>query len=406
MWILGTDVLDGRYGMRPQDDAVEVATHAAAAKVPTAIISFSFDAELPLQMRGLPIQSCLRPRTIGGCERFAAGLSTEPAPSSTLIPALGRSVGTEAVEAALGVRSAEKLLYGRVNSYASAYGATLKRVAESQTGTAVHVRNSLDMVLLIMGSAPKQAPMQATLRWVKEQKSEGRLVIATNLFVYEPGKVPRPPGKPPPSANQTSHRPHSMKEHAVFFANELCAAAKITSTPLSFLMVPHDFREHRMHGEYKDDGKYLASVATRMGSVCGARVLVLNDGQKYEPTESAFVLQSVDGTVSGLMHLLILSASAGTPGLALVNQHKFVAFQQGIYPVDAKMEGSDNCVYEFTDPGVLSFALERFTRHLVRHQQELASRLPHMKLLAARNFDMLTSGRCNQGAGCAYEQPP
>ena len=159
MWILGTDVLDGRYGMRPQDDAVEVATHAAAAKVPTAIISFSFDgarsytytytytythvqvptaiisfsfdAELPLQMRGLPIQSCLRPRSIGGCERFAAGLSTELAPSSTLIPALGRSVGTEAVEAALGVRSAEKLLYGRVNSYASAYGATLKRVAES-----------------------------------------------------------------------------------------------------------------------------------------------------------------------------------------------------------------------------------------------------------------------------------
>ena len=131
MWILGTDVLDGRYGMRPQDDAVEVATHAAAAKVPTAIISFSFDAELPLQMRGLPIQSCLRPRTIGGCERFAAGLSTELAPSSTLIPALGRSVGTEAVKAALGVRSAKKLLYGRVNSYASAYGATLKRVAES-----------------------------------------------------------------------------------------------------------------------------------------------------------------------------------------------------------------------------------------------------------------------------------
>ena len=131
MWILGTDVLDGRYGMRPQDDAVEVATHAAAAKVPTAIISFSFDAELPFQMRGLPIQSCLRPRSIGGCERFAAGLSTELAPSSTLIPALGRSVGTEAVEAALGVRSAKKLLYGRVNSYASAYGATLKRVAES-----------------------------------------------------------------------------------------------------------------------------------------------------------------------------------------------------------------------------------------------------------------------------------
>ena len=153
-------------------------------------------------------------------------------------------------------------MYGRVNSYASAYGATLKRVAESQTGTAVHVRNSLDMVLLIMGSAPKQAPMQATLRWVKEQKSKGRLVIATNLFIYEPGKVPRPPGKPP-SANQTSHRPHSMKEHAVFFANELCAAAKITSTPLSFLMVPHDFREHRMHGEYKDDGKYRKQLPTR-----------------------------------------------------------------------------------------------------------------------------------------------
>jgi len=186
--------------------------------------------------------------------------------------------------------------------------------------------------------------------------------------------------------------------------NAMGAMSDMGLQPVSFLMVPHDFREHRMHGEYKDEGKYLVNVATRMGSVCGARVHVLNGGRKYEPTESAFVLKSVDGTVSGLMHLLILSASAGTPGLALVNQHKFTAFQQGIYPVDPQLEGSDNCVYEFTDPGVLFVAVERFTRHLGRHRQELASRLPHMKLLAARNFDMLTSGRCNEGASCAYEQ--
>jgi len=197
-------------------------------------------------------------------------------------------------------------------------------------------------------------------------------------------------------------RPHGMREHAIFFAQALCDGAK--QLPLSFLMVPHDFRPGRMRGRgYKNESAYLRDVATRMVKLCDAHVHLINDGQQYEPTESAYVLQHADGTISGLMHLLILSASVATPGLALVNQEKFVAFQRSIYPVDAAHMGSDNCVHDFTAPGVLAAAVKRFVRGRARHKRELASRLPHMKLLAARNFDMLWSGACNSGMSCNFE---
>lgn len=140
-----------------------------------------------------------------------------------------------------------------------------------------------------------------------------------------------------------------------------------------------------------------------MRGLCGARVHLINGGEQYEPTESAYVLQRIDGTLSGLMHLLILSASVATPGLALVNQDKFVAFQRGIYPVDAGHMGSDNCVHDFNTPGALAAAVKRFVRQRKRNKRELSSRLPHMKLLAARNFDMLWYGGCTAAEKCDFE---
>lgn len=134
----------------------------------------------------------------------------------------------------------------------------------------------------------------------------------------------------------------------------------------------------------------------------GARVHMLNNGGVYEPINSAFVLSKVDGTVSGLMHLLIISASVGTPGLALVSQAKFVTFQRGLYPVDT-YEGSDNCVRGFAQANGLAPAVRLFVKHLDRHHRELDARLPHIKALAERNFDMLKVGVCSAGVQCAYD---
>jgi hypothetical protein len=41
----------------------------------------------------------------------------------------------------------------------------------------------------------------------------------------------------------------------------------------------------------------------------------------------------------------------------------------------------------------------RAGQQLDRHRRELGARLPHMKLLAERNFDMLKVGGCNLHGG-------
>jgi hypothetical protein len=264
---------------------------------------------------------------------------------------------------------------------------------------AAHVRNTMDVALLIQPQSPQDAPMQQSLRWVKGEKQAGRLVLALNLFIYEPGA---PKGTAKPRVNDPSFRPKGMKQHAMLFAHELCSAARASHTPISFLMVPHDFRPHRFRGEYHDDGAYLNDIAQQMVSSCAAHVHLLNGGHVYEPTESVFVLKHVDGTVSGLMHLLILSASVGTPGLALINQFKFVSFQRMIYP-SGTYAGSDNCVHDFTVPKALAAGVRLFASNIQRNRQELASRLPFMKRLSERNFDMLRVGTCTKEVHCALE---
>ena len=88
-------------------------------------------------------------------------------------------------------------------------------------------------------------------------------------------------------------------------------------------------------------------------------------------------------------------------GLALVSQAKFVTFQRGIYP-DNTYEGSDNCVHNFASANVLAPAVRLFVQQLDRHRRELGARLPHIKLLAERNFDMLKVGGCTAGVQCTY----
>ena len=63
----------------------------------------------------------------------------------------------------------------------------------------------------------------------------------------------------------------------------------------------------------------------------GVPTRVLHGGHAYEPTESRAVLALLDGVVSGLMHFLIISAAAGTPGLALASQPKFAELQGTLY---------------------------------------------------------------------------
>jgi len=426
VWILATDCIDGRYGMDMHKEVTKMMPHIVAAKVPTALISFSYDTALSQAMHDLPSQSCVRPRSFKSCERFRDPATVQVASSGVenLIPVLGNEakvrltalVGPGQLPHGRGIpkklKAAKKSLVGsgrnagRVLSQASKpshrspkqeMGKSLQRLS-----AASHVRNTMDMALLIQSAAPRRASMQASLRWVRVQKSSGRIVLAANFFVYESTVSIGKPSGSAATDTKLASRPHSMREHAIFFAQALCDSAK--NLPLSFLMVPHDFRRGRMRGRgYEDESAYLRDVATRMVHLCDAHVHLINNGTQYEPTESAYILKYADGTVSGLMHLLILSASVATPGLALVNQEKFVAFQHSIYPVDAAHVGSDNCVHDFTAPGVLAAAVKRFVRARARHKRELASRLPHMKLLAARNFDMLWNGECSAGMSCNFE---
>jgi len=114
-------------------------------------------------------------------------------------------------------------------------------------------------------------------------------------------------------------------------------------------------------------------------------VRLFNDGKLYAPTASSALLGALHGVVSGLMHLLILSAARGTPGLGLASQDKFSELARDLYPAEAVPR---HVVANFTVRGGLSAAMLRFTDNLDSSREHLRRKLPLVRALAHRNLDV------------------
>ena len=135
---------------------------------------------------------------------------------------------------------------------------------------------------------------------------------------------------------------------------------------------------------------HLRNISELMAARCaGVPTRVLHGGHAYEPTESRAVLAHLDGVVSGLMHFLIISAAAGTPGLALASQPKFAELQGTLYSEELQ---ADVLTRDFARPGELARAVVRFVASMGRARVALAAALPRVRERSRRNFDMLQSG--------------
>jgi polysaccharide pyruvyl transferase WcaK-like protein len=154
-----------------------------------------------------------------------------------------------------------------------------------------------------------------------------------------------------------------------------------------------------MRRSYGHEGRYLLAVAQRMGSLCpGAPVRVFNGGQPYEPMQSKAALARVHGVVSGFMHLLIIAASAGCPGLALERAAKFVQLHRDLYPTQAGLVRSLR-MHNVSQVGSLRATLARFVPALRALRSELQSRLPTVLRQSGYNLDVLRGGQCVTGVG-------
>ncbi|KAJ1624008.1 hypothetical protein T492DRAFT_1050734 [Pavlovales sp. CCMP2436] len=125
-------------------------------------------------------------------------------------------------------------------------------------------------------------------------------------------------------------------------------------------------------------------------------VHVFNEGQPYEPTQSKAAIARVHGVVSGLMHFLIISAGAGTPGLALTPVDKFYELYDDLYGGELARA---LIVRRASKLGELRDAISRFVILLDRARAILAASLPRVRRMSGWNLDVLElqDGRCVAG---------
>jgi polysaccharide pyruvyl transferase WcaK-like protein len=184
-----------------------------------------------------------------------------------------------------------------------------------------------------------------------------------------------------------------FKQLAESYAAELCAAHE-TNRLLSVLLVAHDFR-NRMRGDYAHEGLYMRDVQLTCARLCPSfPVRVFNEGQPYEPTQSKAAIARVHGVVSGFMHFLIISAGAGTPGLALTPLDKFYELYEDLYGGELTRA---LIVRRASEPGELRAAISRFVILLDKARANLAASLPRVRRMAGWNLDVLESGMCVAG---------
>lgn len=347
VFVLATDVIDGRYERRSRKGErewmwIRWAREAAERHVPFTVVAFSYSSPSG-KIASFPETACLRPRSSIACDAVHS-LHT----NATLhLPALA--------------------------------------------GPRAKVRQSRDIAFLIRPDPAGPPPAEAS--WLANQRAKGSLVLGVNLFLYHVGTG---------DGGELSN----MRDYAALFAQELCAFWR--ARPRSaLLLIPHDFRPGRLQyfsaasgklrKDYRDEVVYLHDVLRRLNGSCPRlAVRLFNDGKTYAPTQSSALLGSLDGVVSGLMHLLILSAARGTPGLGLASQDKFGELARDLYPADV---AARHVVANFTQHGGLSAAMLRFVENVDESREHLGRALPHVRALALRNLDAFAAHEDGRAAG-------
>ncbi|SEN51482.1 Polysaccharide pyruvyl transferase family protein WcaK [Loktanella fryxellensis] len=246
------------------------------------------------------------------------------------------------------------------------------RLARLHRGVALNVRDqtSLDRIRrfapvsarLVADSAFLLSPGTidtATARWIAGERQAGRRVIGVNLHpMLVRGAAP------------------GQLDHLVARMTRAIAAADAT-TPLSWMLIPHDYRDTTGDG----DMLCLTPLMDRLAALPGLRVRL------FEGTHPAATLKALagqmDGIVSGRMHLAIAALGMGVPVLCLTYQDKFEGlFRHFDLPARYLLSPAD-----LADGPLLTDTLCHFLQALPALTARVRHHTPGVMTLALQNFD-------------------
>lgn len=201
-----------------------------------------------------------------------------------------------------------------------------------------------------------------TTAWIAAEKAAGRRVIGINLHPM-----------------LVRHADAATIDRMVARMAAAILAADATA-PLSWLLVPHDYRDADGDG----DGLCLRLLVTRLAEISQVR------SRYFEGTHPAATLKALagqlDGVVTGRMHLAIAALGMGVPVMCLTYQDKFEGlFRHFDLPQDFLLSPA-----VFDSETALPVALSRFLTDLPDLTAQVARERPRVLALAEQNFVPLT----------------
>jgi polysaccharide pyruvyl transferase WcaK-like protein len=196
-------------------------------------------------------------------------------------------------------------------------------------------------------------------KWVSEQHAEGRFVCAFNTH-------------PMIFSSNSMEKVAELNERLARVLPKLAE-----HHPVSFLLVPHDFR-----GEAMGDNESLRPLYALLAPILQDRLLFAPSEARANQLKA--LIGCADMLVTGRMHLGVGALSMGVPIWGLSPQDKFAGLFQHFGLPDQRMtpkEAEDETrLYEFLDQALQSWEATR---------DQVRATLPQVKSLSARNFESL-----------------
>lgn len=232
---------------------------------------------------------------------------------------------------------------------------SLQRLNKFCTAQAQLVTDSAFMLIPVTDSRV----VKEAFEWAQGQRAQGRQVIGFNAH-------------PMLIKNPTPDQLTNLFE-------TVAAALKsfMDSADVSVALISHDYR-----GSSGDDA-CLKPIAEMLQPRFGDRLYYRET--KCSASELKGIAGTMDGVVTGRMHLAIASLGMGVPVAALTYQDKFQGLMRHFQlPQDLLLAPE-----QLVGPDPLVSLLRRFTKEIATHRAQVEQRLPVVKQMSAQNVRVL-----------------
>jgi len=228
-------------------------------------------------------------------------------------------------------------------------------LARAQAFTTAPSELVADSAFMLRASEPDPE----TLKWVQARRAEGKQVIGFNIHPM------------------LLRRAHDDPEKLLIDPAFASLVDVTVDTAVAWLLIPHDNRE------ICSDHSILAPLYERLKTRLDGNVQLFD--RHRSAAELKAIAGTLDGVVTGRMHLAIASLGTGTPVLCIAYQDKFEGLLRHFdLPSDSLLG-----LKQLHQPEIFADRIRTFlgeTRELRRH---VAEHWPQVLDYSRRNFDVL-----------------